>query len=358
MSDFSIAYEPHGPNDLLIGRLLELALEKGFEWIETNGWPIADDLKLTTKDQILHFRSEVSEDVLFFVNNHALAKVRIQHGELRVVIVAASRQEAEAAMQAVKEQFPAEERVEDGKVAVTFWANTAQGPWSARRKIVVPTWEEIQGNYSAPVRESIAKMVNGFEPGKGGQLIIWDGSPGTGKTYALRAVAHAWKNWANVHYVSDADQFFDRAAYMFQVILTDHESHYGMNSESSDKWNLLILEDCGELLSADAKLRTGQGLTRLLNMVDGMIGQGLKLLVLITTNDPIKKFHEAVVRPGRMAQHISYEPLTFDEANEWLRQRGSNETVEKPKTLAELYSLVEGREPQKMERLAKVGFGS
>ena len=273
MSDFSIAYEPHGPNDLLIGRLLELALEKGFEWIETNGWPIADDLKLTTKDQILHFRSEVSEDVLFFVNNHALAKVRIQHGELRVVIVAASRQEAEAAMQAVKEQFPAEERVEDGKVAVTFWANTAQGPWSARRKIVVPTWEEIQGNYSAPVRESIAKMVR-------------------------------------------------------------------------------------ELLSADAKLRTGQGLTRLLNMVDGMIGQGLKLLVLITTNDPIKKFHEAVVRPGRMAQHISYEPLTFDEANEWLRQRGSNETVEKPKTLAELYSLVEGREPQKMERLAKVGFGS
>jgi hypothetical protein len=34
----------------------------------------------------------------------------------------------------------------------------------------------------------------------------------------------------------------------------------------ADKTRLLVLEDCDELLSVDAKLRAGQGLARLLNL--------------------------------------------------------------------------------------------
>ena len=41
-------------------------------------------------------------------------------------------------------------------------------------------------------------------------------------------------------------------------------------------------EDTGELLSADARERSGQGLSRFLNVVDGLIGQGLRVLVLVT----------------------------------------------------------------------------
>ena len=66
-------------------------------------------------------------------------------------------------------------------------------------------------------------------------------------------------------------------------------------------WRLLVMEDTGELLSADARERTGQGLSRFLNVVDGLIGQGLRVIVLVTTNEEIKKVHPAVARPGRCA---------------------------------------------------------
>ena len=48
----------------------------------------------------------------------------------------------------------------------------------------------------------------------------------------------------------------------------------------------------------DAKERTGQALSRFLNVVDGLIGQGLRLLVLVTSNEELGKLHPAVSRPG------------------------------------------------------------
>ena len=49
--------------------------------------------------------------------------------------------------------------------------------------------------------------------------------------------------------------------------------------EAEKPWRLLVLEDTGALLSADARERAGQGLSRFLNVVDGLIGQGLRVLV-------------------------------------------------------------------------------
>ena len=36
------------------------------------------------------------------------------------------------------------------------------------------------------------------EPARG-RLIVWRGPPGTGKTWALRALAGAWREWCGVH---------------------------------------------------------------------------------------------------------------------------------------------------------------
>src|SRR5205823_5714536 len=93
-------------------------------------------------------------------------------------------------------------------------------------------------------------------------------------------------------------------------------THPGGQDEA---WRLLILEDTGELLGPDAKANVGQALSRLLNLVDGLIGQGLRLLVLVTTNEPLERIHPAVARPGRCLSRIEFDPLTKAEANEWLR---------------------------------------
>jgi len=179
-----------------------------------------------------------------------------------------------------------------------------------------------------------------FEPGKGGQLLLWQGPPGTGKSWALRALVSEWLPFAEFHYITDPDAFFvESAAYMVDVLLAD--SYDVIDAPSGDivseadpegKWRVLILEDTGELLSANAKEKYGQGLARLLNVVDGLIGQGLRVLVLVTTNDELGELNAAVRRPGRCASQIVFSPLTEEEAAEWL-----GDDVEDGTTLAELY---------------------
>jgi hypothetical protein len=65
------------------------------------------------------------------------------------------------------------------------------------------------------------------------------------------------------------------------------------DAEGNPRRRLIVLEDAGQLLAADARVAIGQGLSRLLNLTDGLLGAGLGTSVLVT------RLHPAVVRPGR-----------------------------------------------------------
>ena len=97
-------------------------------------------------------------------------------------------------------------------------------------------------------------------------------------------------------------------------------------------------------MAASARAEVGQGLSRLLNLTDGLLGQGVRCILLVTTNEPIGRLHPAVRRPGRCWASIDFGPFGVDEANAWLALRGSERTVRGPSTLAELYAIAEDRE--------------
>ena len=119
-------------------------------------------------------------------------------------------------------------------------------------------------------------------------------------------------------------------------------------------WRVLVLEDTGELLSADARVSMGQGLSRFLNVVDGLIGQGLRVLVLVTTNEPIKRLHPAVARPGRCAANVEFTALSRSEAASWLAARDADPSIDSPVTIAQLYARLHGLETGELPPL--VGF--
>lgn len=236
-------------------------------------------------------------------------------------------------------------------IPITFWC-WGGGRRSTRRKLVVPSWAEIDGNYAASTRTLLEPLFDGFRPAREGQLILWHGPPGTGKTHAIRALAHAWRSWCDAHYVTDPEVFFGQpAAYMRDVLLDNDDYEFEQREDEDDtpgadgRWRLLVLEDTGELLNIDAKLDVGQGLSRLLNVVDGLLGQGLRMLVLITTNEPIARLHPAVVRPGRCAATVAFPPLPVGEANDWLQARGTAPEATAATSLAELYNLHAGGQP-------------
>ncbi|MEA2715929.1 MAG: hypothetical protein QOI99_246 [Actinomycetota bacterium] len=223
-------------------------------------------------------------------------------------------------------------------LSVEFWYQGRCSPTSVRRQLDAPTWESIAAHYTADVRAALGRLMGMAPPAAGGRLLLWHGRPGTGKTTAIRALARSWSAWCSTIYVVDPERFLGSAEYLLAVLLEsdDDDDDRDRGGEGpSPRWRLLVLEDADELLRADAKRETGQALSRLLNVADGFLGQGVRVLVLITTNEPIGRLHPAVVRPGRCLAEVEFSPLTAAEGAVFLGT-GRGREIE-GLTLAELF---------------------
>jgi hypothetical protein len=325
---------------LSIARYVSLVIERALPHSSARNWStermtldgLFPHALMTFRD---HAESSALLDLTAVVNDPCLAHVTLEH-ETLYLRLAAQHVESLAEAEAWVRELYLEAASERGqRVAIAFWAKSEHNRRSTRT-LEVPAWRDVQDNYPVRVRTALDSLLDGsFRPSSGGQLILWHGRPGTGKTSALRALAWEWRDWCRVHYVTDPETFFGaNPRYMLDLILSE---------EGDNLWRLLVLEDTGELLAADAKLRTGQGLSRLLNVVDGLIGQGLRLLVLVTTNDEAGTLNPAVARPGRCAAVVEFTEFDADEAREWLARNAVHAT-NGPATLAELFALASGLE--------------
>jgi len=262
-------------------------------------------------------------------------------------------------------------KAEDNRIPISFWALGSRGPTSRNRRIDVPSWSDIKQNYPKGVLESLDELMN-LKPDKSGQLILFHGEPGTGKSYAIRTLLNEWRDWCNSDYIVDPEKFFGSSAeYMMTTLLSCSGLEDGFEDyppsqpidengkNPADFWRLFIIEDGDEFLTDDAKVRSGQALSRLLNVVDGMIGQGLRILVLVTTNEPLGRLHPAVTRPGRCLANIEFRTFTYRESLEWFKKNNifDSEIKNDNQTLAELYhqlGTIKSVKAEKKKR--KVGF--
>lgn len=286
-------------------------------------------------------------------HTHALILVRVWHGNC-YVYVSTENGDIRESVAWVKKLVP-EVVPRSGYQTIKFWNLGSQGASSTTRTIEVPTWGSIRPNYTASVQEALDKVMNPeHRPAESGRLILWRGVPGTGKTYAIRSLMQEWSGWASFHYIVDPDKFFGSAPeYMMSVILEDDDEEDG--PQSAVRWRVLILEDSGELLAADAKANTGQGLSRLLNLVDGFVGQGLKVLVLVTTNEELGRLHPAVSRAGRCLMNLEFKILTSPEIGVWLKAHGlEHKDPTRSGRLADLYAALNGETPVPVEAIGFV----
>jgi energy-coupling factor transporter ATP-binding protein EcfA2 len=226
-------------------------------------------------------------------------------------------------------KVPQEVEAED-LLPVGFWRMTPQGADRDVRMISYQPWADIAANYPQASRETLGGLVKVTSADVDGKIALFYGPAGTGKTTFLRTLADAWREWADLEYIIDPEIFLNDPGYITDVMMGDGDS---------ERYRIVLLEDSGELIKEDAKITSGQALSRLLNMTDGLLGAGRKIIVAITTNDDVSHMHPAVVRPGRCMVKAELGLFPVDEATKWLDQYGHVMRCPTPATLAELFHI-------------------
>lgn len=218
-------------------------------------------------------------------------------------------------------------------VVMDLWSLTSLGrPVSRRRRVAAVSWSELHVNYPLRTRHELDTLMSLSRPveGMSGRLLLWHGVPGTGKTTALKALAASWSGWCDTAYVIDSQRFFADPNYLLDVVTR------GDHGSDEPRWQLVIAEDCDAYLRGQSGNFAADQLGMLLNLCDGILGQGMRTLVALTTNVEVGRLHRAMTRPGRCLSQLEFEVFTPEEAATWLGSEFAEPAT--PLTLAELFA--------------------
>ena len=339
--------------------LLRRAMERGLRFHTNAGWcseasPSSELHDLIGGELLYDSRFKYRQVQIFDLG---ASVVQIDRNQLEdatptvdVDVWCPSRQAAELEVERLRELLPAAVDGPTEMVAVSFWSRGNRGPREIVRKLEAPTWADSSANYPAHTRSALKPLMTDVRAALArGRLLLWHGEPGTGKTTALRTLARENSRSIQLEYVLDPEAFFGMESGYYVDVLFDQ-------AVEADKTRLLVLEDCDELLSVDAKLRAGQGLARLLNLVDGLIGHGLRVAVLITTNEPLGGFHQAVTRPGRCGAAVGFDLFDNQEAAEWMAANEVIGVTPDRCSLADLFALRNNPAAPIRRKQPRIGF--
>lgn len=191
----------------------------------------------------------------------------------------------------------------------------------------------LEANYTPEIVDAIRGVTEWVEsPTPYGRIAIFSGPPGTGKSYAVRAVI---TDTEDVEWVLCPPSVVGRLASpdMAQVLLQERNSEGPLG---------IIVEDADALLRARDAGNDENVVSQLLNVGDGLMGDITDIRLILTTNCPRLQIDQALLRPGRLYRFIQFEKLDGPQARalyQSLTGRECDQSFADPISLSEVYAL-------------------
>lgn len=299
----------------------------------------------------IHYNEGHDEAVLSTPKYYVFSHFRKGHVTVKVVSTEFDAKDIAKTLSKHFDSVKMENKEEDG-VWVDFSHMGQYGANKTMEFLKCPKWDDIKGNYSKPVSEGITRLVGIKDPWAYGRLLIWNGNPGTGKTFAVRSLMMQWRKQFDFLVITDPERLAADPSYYYSVASEVRErpaSAYGGDPddimfeddiERSKKRLLFILEDSADLILQESRSSHYDKVGKLLNMTDGLFGQGREDLFLITFNEEVDRIDPAFLRPGRCISNIEFTPFQADEATAWISAHGGSYKPRGEMTLAQMYSKV------------------
>jgi len=161
-------------------------------------------------------------------------------------------------------------------------------------------------------------------------LTIFEGRPGTGKTFYLRHLMGELKESHRFYFIPTASMGV-LSKPEFIGFWADQRLYH------SDKMFVIVLEDSdGALMTRGNDNR--EQVSALLNLTDGMLADFLRLQIICTINCSASDIDPALLRPGRLLCHRVFERLDYAQAARLAESLGRKLLQTRDYSLAEVFA--------------------
>ena len=178
------------------------------------------------------------------------------------------------------------------------------------------------GTGFSEIHNTIVKRLN--TTGDKG-IILLHGDPGTGKTTYLKYLTKQIKE-KNILFIPPS---------MAEILSEPSIIPFLMDNRNS----ILLIEDAERVIADREGKGSPAGVSNILNLTDGILGDCLNIQVIATFNMKKERIDPALLRKGRLICEHKFEKLNIDDTNALLKHLNKNMYSDKALTLADIYNI-------------------
>lgn len=199
---------------------------------------------------------------------------------------------------------------------------------------------DIEMNYGSEMVNKYEKIINKIKTSTKG-LILLHGLPGTGKTTFIKKLS--MEIGKEVIFVPNT---------MVELISSPQLVTFLMQRPNT----VLIIEDAEKIIRTREGSRNNDGVSNILNITDGILGDCLKLQIMATFNTKKEYIDEALLRKGRLIVEHEFGALSIKESNKLLKHLGKSQIAINPMTLADIYNINDELVESSGKEISNIGF--
>jgi hypothetical protein len=184
---------------------------------------------------------------------------------------------------------------------------------------------DLESNYGKDflkVHKTIVSRLN-EENGKG--IILLHGEPGTGKTSYIKYLTSLIKN-KDILFIPPS---------MAEVLSEPSIIPFLMECKNS----ILIIEDAERVIGDRETNGSPAGVSNILNLTDGILGDCLSIQIVATFNMKREKIDRALLRKGRLIAEYKFDKLSIEDTQKLLKKLNKDINVTEGMCLADIYNI-------------------
>jgi hypothetical protein len=199
---------------------------------------------------------------------------------------------------------------------------------------------DLELNYGTDFKRVHDVIVDKLNETNGKGIILLHGDPGTGKTSYIKHLTSLIKE-KDILFIppSMAEMLSEPSIIPF---LMDHKN------------SILIIEDAERVISDREGNGSPAGVSNILNLTDGILGDCLSIQIVATFNMKREKIDQALLRKGRLIAEHKFGKLSIEDSNNLLKYLEKDHEVSESMSLADIYNI--DVELIKTSNKSKIGF--